>query len=171
MDWPNLAAPWRLDYIKSVAQKPAGCFICDAWATPEQDQAKFVIARNEVGMIMMNRYPYTNGSVMIVPGRHVGDLVDLASSERSQLMEMVVTAQRMIAAVLNPQGMNIGMNIGRIAGAGVPGHLHIHVVPRWGGDTNFMHVIGGVQVNPQAIDDVYGAFRAAMPMIAVEDQP
>jgi ATP adenylyltransferase len=168
MEWPNLWAPWRLDYIRSSGDKPAGCFICDAWANPDLDERHYVIGRDEHGLVMLNRYPYTNGHVLIVPGEHVGDLIDLPAAKRAALMELVVTAERVIQATLNPQGMNIGANIGRSAGAGVPGHVHIHVVPRWGGDTSFMHVVGQVRVNPQALDDVYREFRSAWAKLAAE---
>ena len=155
MEWPNLWAPWRIGYIKRVDDGPPRCFICDALSQPGADEENLVVFRAEHGLAMLNRYPYTNGHLLVVPREHAGDLTDLPSDRRIGLMEMIVQAERLIQTVLNPQGLNIGINIGRSAGAGVPGHVHVHLVPRWGGDTNFMHVVGQVQVNPQALEEVY----------------
>ena len=165
MEWPNLWAPWRIDYIRKVDDKPPRCFICDALEGTDREPDNLVVFRNEHGLAMLNRYPYTNGHLLVVPREHVGDLTDLSPTRRVGLMELVVAAERVIQVVLNPQGLNIGINIGRSAGAGVPGHVHVHLVPRWGGDTNFMHVVGQVQVNPQALEQVYREMRDAAPRV------
>lgn len=165
MNWPNLWAPWRIDYIRRLPEEKANepaCFLCDAWEKTDADADHLVLHREEAGMVLLNRYPYTNGHLMVVPGRHVGDMADLEAGERGRLMEMIVLAERLIRRVLDPQGINVGINIGRAAGAGLPGHVHVHVVPRWGGDTNFMHVIGQVRVSPQAIEQVYEEMAAAL---------
>ena len=162
MEWPNLWAPWRIDYIKRVDDgKSPTCFICDALKDTDRDEQSLVVFRNEHGLVMLNRYPYTNGHLMVVPAEHAGDLTDLSTERRTGLMEMIVQAERLIHTVFNPQGLNIGVNVGRSAGAGLPGHVHVHIVPRWGGDTNFMHVVGQVQVNPQALEEVYREMRKA----------
>lgn len=166
MEWQSIWAPWRIDYIRRVkdeAQPP--CFLCAAWEAPAEDADRLVLHRTDVGLIVMNRYPYTNGHLMAVPGEHVSDLIDLDAHRRAALMELTTLAERLIQATLNPQGINIGMNIGRAAGAGLPGHLHVHLVPRWGGDTNFMHVVGGVRVQPQATEQVYEEMTAALPKV------
>lgn len=160
MNWPNIWAPWRMDYIKGLdddAPAPA-CFLCDAWAKPQADADTLVVHRTATGMIIMNRYPYTNGHVMVALGEHLPDLPDMTAEQRVELMELTNLAERMIHTAMNPQGINIGINIGRCAGAGLPGHLHVHLVPRWGGDTNFMQVVGGVRVQPQAIEVVHREF-------------
>ena len=166
MEWPNLSAPWRIDYIRRKPDpgEPA-CFLCEAWERREEDAERLVLHREEAGMIIMNRYPYTNGHLMVVPGEHAADLADLAAGRRAALMELIVLAERLIRATLDPQGVNIGVNVGRAAGAGLPGHVHAHLVPRWGGDTNFMHVVGQVRVTPQSLEQVYGEMAAALPKV------
>jgi len=154
--WPNIWAPWRIDYIKGLKDDNApACFLCDAWDRPADDGELFVLHRTDVGMIIMNRYPYTNGHLMVAPGEHLSDLPEMTAEQRAELMELTTLAERTIQTTLNPQGVNIGINVGRCAGAGLPGHLHVHLVPRWGGDTNFMHVIGGVRVKPQSLEHAY----------------
>jgi ATP adenylyltransferase len=163
MDWPNLWAPWRNDYVKSIPpESEVKCFLCAAWQNPAEDAHRLVIHREEAGLILMNRYPYTTGHLLVIPADHLGDLLDLTPPQRAALMELTAMAERLIRAVLNPQGINIGINIGRCAGAGLPGHLHVHLVPRWGGDTNFMHVVGQVRVIPQAMEQVYAEFKAGI---------
>jgi len=171
MTWPNLWAPWRIDYIRAASDDcegggdPSGSFIADAFEHPDQDAERLVLYRDAVGLIMMNRYPYTNGHLMVAPGRAVPDLTDLPPADRARLMELIVIAERLIQVVMNPQGINIGVNVGRAAGAGLPGHVHVHLVPRWAGDTNFMHVVGQVRVIPQAMQEIYDEFRAALPNV------
>lgn len=143
-------------------------FIREAYEKPEEDRDRLVLYREDAGLIMMNRYPYTGGHLMVAPGQEVADLADIPAAQRARLMEMVVIAERLIQRVLNPQGINIGVNIGRSAGAGLPNHVHIHLVPRWGGDTNFMHVVGNVRVIPQALDELYDELKAALPSVLDE---
>ncbi len=134
---------------------PGGCFLCDAAACrapgPEATQ-RLVLLRSDKGVVLLNRYPYTNGHLLVACGEHLGDINALTRSQRAGLMELTALAQRLIETALNPQGFNIGINQGRCAGAGIPGHLHVHVVPRWGGDTNFMQVFGQVRVIPEALE-------------------
>lgn len=154
-----LWAPWRLDYIRNVSDGPEGCFLCELAKSPEKDAEHFVLARTATSMLLMNRYPYMNGHLLVAPYRHTPELEQLTTEERSTMMELVVHGQKLISGAMHPQGFNIGMNIGRCAGAGVPGHVHMHIVPRWGGDVNFMSVVGHVRIIPQALDDAYRALK------------
>ena len=159
-------APWRLEYVTNLVDtKPGECFLCQAWTRPDEDEQRLVIHRNEHGMIVLNRYPYTNGHVMVALGAHLPDFDRIGADERHAMMDLTVLAERLIRVVLNPQGINIGVNLGRCAGAGLPGHLHLHVVPRWGGDTNFMEVVGGVRVIPQALEQIQHELTAALPKV------
>ena len=150
-----LWAPWRLDYIRSVSGDGKNCFLCDLALAPQLDQRNLVVARTPDCMLLMNRYPYVNGHLLIAPYRHVPDLTELSPGQRTALMELTTHAQKILQSAMNPQGFNIGINIGRCAGAGVVGHVHIHVVPRWSGDINFMTVVGQVRVIPQALEQAY----------------
>ncbi len=150
-----LWAPWRLDYIRAVACGNGGCFLCRYAAAPELDAANLVIARSAGGMLVMNKFPYVNGHLLVAPYRHAADLCDLTAAERAEMMELAAHSQRLLMGTMNPQGYNIGVNQGRCAGAGLPGHVHMHVVPRWNGDVNFMSVVGQVRVIPQALEQAY----------------
>lgn len=164
----NLWAPWRIDYIRGLdpTQRPprAGCFLCDAMGelTEAQRDERFVLLRDQRGLLMMNRYPYTNGHLLVAPTEHAPDLSDLTAEQRAGLMDLAELGDRLIRRALNAQGINMGMNLGRCAGAGVPGHLHMHLVPRWEGDVNFMDVVGQVRVIPQALDDCFAALKEAL---------
>lgn len=174
----NLWAPWRMQYIRGLGDKPdaktsggtsgGGSFLADYWATPEDDARNMVLHRSAHAMILLNRYPYTNGHLMVAPGRAVADLPMLSREERADMMELIVLAERLLTAAMNPQGVNIGINIGKCAGAGLPGHLHVHLVPRWAGDTNFMSVIGSVRVVPQALEEVYEELAGVLPRVLGE---
>ena len=142
-----------------------GCFLCDAARadqTDEQRREHLVLLRDERGVLMMNRYPYTNGHLLAAPLEHCGDLSDLSAEQRAELMELTELGHRLLVEAVNPQGVNIGMNIGRCAGAGVPGHVHMHIVPRWHGDVNFVDIVGGVRVIPQAMEESYGMLADAL---------
>lgn len=157
----NLWAPWRMEYIKTVCDGPSECFMCAAAKTPERDEANLVIARGQHVLLMLNRYPYVNGHLLVAPYRHVPQLGDLDAAERAEIMEMLVHGQAVLTAAMNPQGFNMGLNLGRCAGAGVPGHVHAHIVPRWNGDVNFMSVVGQVRIIPQALEAAYAQLRGA----------
>ena len=157
-----LFAPWRLDYIKSVADGPADCFLCTAAKNPEQDESRLVLARTPLCLLMLNKYPYANGHLMAAPYRHVPTPVECTPEERAQIMELMTLGQEALALAMNPQGFNMGLNIGRCAGAGVPGHIHGHVVPRWNGDINFISIIGNVRIIPQAVEQAYRQLREAI---------
>lgn len=171
MDWNSLWAPWRIDYIRSTLdEKRPGCFLCEAWKRTDEDNKSYVVHRGEHAFIILNRYPYNNGHLMVATAEHLPDLMDLNADQRREVMDMTVLAERLIKTIFNPQGINIGMNIGQSAGAGLPGHLHVHLVPRWGGDTNFMHVVGQVRVIPQALEEVYAELKAVLPKLISTEQ-
>lgn len=161
-----LHAPWRIDYIRDASRRhDSACFLCEAVADPQEDARRLVLHRDAHGIIIMNRYPYTNGHLMVAPLEHADDLPTLTADGRTGLMELITLGERLIHAALNPQGVNIGMNIGRAAGAGLPGHLHAHLVPRWGGDVNFMDAVGQVRIIPQAIEQLYDELVATLPKV------
>jgi ATP adenylyltransferase len=147
----RLWAPWRMEYLMS--ESPGGCIFCDR--PPEDDESNFVLHRAQHSFIMLNAYPYNNGHVLVAPYRHVPTLSDLPQAERADLMEEVAHGERILSRAYSPQGMNVGVNIGHCAGAGVPGHVHLHIVPRWEGDTNFMPVIGETRVLPESLGETY----------------
>jgi ATP adenylyltransferase len=154
----NLYAPWRMDYIRSL-DKPSGdaCFVCTAAAASDAATRRqcLVLWSTPHSVILMNRYPYTNGHLLIAPRAHKAELEELTPEELLDLHTQTVLAAGLLRRAVSAQGFNIGINIGRCAGAGLPGHLHQHIVPRWNGDTNFMHVIGETQIVPQAMSQLY----------------
>lgn len=149
----RLWAPWRMEYITAASQKEGeGCFLCiDAG----KDEASLVVERTDKAFVVMNRYPYSNGHLMIVPVRHVGSLEELSDEELLQMMRLVKKAVSMLGKTLNTNGLNIGINLGKAAGAGLEEHVHIHVVPRWFGDTNFMPVLSDTRVISEHLLETY----------------
>ncbi|HWP34399.1 MAG TPA: HIT domain-containing protein [Thermodesulfobacteriota bacterium] len=160
----RLWAPWRMEYVGG-AHDAGGCLFCDALA--DADAAKrLVLWRGPLAFVMLNRYPYAHGHLMIAPVTHVADPAGLTPAEGQELMRLVGECTRRLTEAMAPHGFNVGMNLGRVAGAGVEGHLHLHVVPRWNGDTNFMPVLADVRVMPQHLADTYAALAprfAALP--------
>jgi ATP adenylyltransferase len=141
--------------------KPSGCFICDAVnAKPSEDDKHYVLARTEHGIALMNIYPYNNGHLMVAPDQHVAQLEELAPPVAGDLMALTQRALRVLKSVLSPEGFNVGINLGKVAGAGLADHLHQHVVPRWGGDTNFMPVLSDVKVLSEHLKASYLEIRA-----------
>jgi len=155
---PNLWAPWRMEYIRSLAPEVTdqGCFLCRYWSDPASDQANHVLWRRSSSLVVMNRFPYTNGHLIVSHAEHKSDLAELTDDELSEMTRTIRDGVELLRATLRPQGFNIGYNMGYCAGAGLPGHLHAHVVPRWSGDTNFMAVIGDARVVPDSLDALYG---------------
>ena len=145
----RLIRPWRMDYVSGP--KEERCFICAAIDSTD-DAANLVVARRPHALAILNRYPYNSGHVMVAPLRHVAALGDLTSDERLGIMDLVTETVGVLDEEMHPEGFNVGINLGRPAGAGVPGHLHVHVVPRWIGDTNFMPVVGETMVLPEALE-------------------
>ncbi len=158
----SLYAPWRLDYIKTVSDGPASCFLCEAAKNPDNDAPNLVLARTPLCLLMLNKYPYVNGHLLAAPYRHAPTLVECSPEERAQLMDLIALGQQALALAMNPQGYNIGFNVGKCAGAGVPGHIHAHLVPRWNGDINFITILGNVRIIPQAIDQAYAQLKSAI---------
>src|SRR5213596_4115975 len=154
----TLWAPWRVEYFER--EKPNANFLEEA-ARASDDAAHLVITRRKNAFLMMNRYPYTVGHLMAVPYRKVGELSALGENEVVELWNLVVHAQALLRAAVKAQGFNIALNLGECAGAGVPDHLHIHIVPRWSGDTNFMPIIGGVRVLSDGLGALYQKFMEA----------
>ena len=153
----NLWAPWRMDYIRSLDHEAEedGCFLCRYWQQPDNDREHHVLWRTADTFAVMNRFPYTNGHLLIAHAQHKGDLVDLSEEELAEMTRTIRDAVTVLRKVLKPHGMNIGYNLGRCAGAGLPDHLHAHIVPRWSGDTNFMAIIGNSRVIPDALDTLW----------------
>ncbi len=148
-----LWAPWRMEYILSD-QKEGGCIFCPG-EDRNQDQARLILYVGPLTMVIMNRFPYINGHLLVAPVRHVSALEDLNGGEMLDLITMVRRSIAILKEVMGPEGFNVGLNLGRVAGAGVEEHLHFHIVPRWGGDTNFMAVFGDVRVIPEHIEQTY----------------
>ena len=149
----RLWSPWRLAYVSgSSAGQPKGCVFCEAQRDLEA-QGSLVLARGAACFVILNLYPYNNGHLMVVPNRHVARLADAAPEELGELMRLTQVSEMVLTEAYQPQGLNVGMNLGRSAGAGIADHMHIHVVPRWTGDTNFMSVVGEVRVLPEDMED------------------
>lgn len=148
----SLWAPWRVEYFEKPL--PSSDFLDEAARTTD-DAAHLVVARRKTAFLIMNRYPYVPGHLMAVPYKKTAELADLGEQERLELWELAILAQERLRAAIKAQGFNIGFNLGRCAGAGVPDHLHLHIVPRWEGDTNFMPVLGGTKVFPEALEHLY----------------
>ena len=153
----NLWSPWRSKYIESLKdedkKKPRECFFCDAYSKTENSRELLVVARSQNCFVMMNKFPYNNGHLLIAPNLHLAELEDLSEEVLAEIMFVIRKAKKVLEKVFVPHGFNIGLNLGRVAGAGVPGHLHFHIVPRWNGDTNFMPVLSEVKVISQSLED------------------
>ena len=156
-----LWAPWRIEYIENCHQNTGGCIFCEKPAE-NNDKENLILHRASDTFIIMNRYPYNNGHLMIVPFRHTFELKSLSENERMEMFQLLELSQRVLTDVMKPQGFNIGMNLGQIAGAGIADHLHFHIVPRWGGDTNFMPVIGNTKVISEALEETWKKLKNAI---------
>lgn len=168
MKHEQIWAPWRLDYILGIDKEhepnkgdleilPGGdpeCFICQGVAD-SNDRARYVVRRGHLTITILNRYPYNNGHLLVAPVTHRANLSDLSHEEQLELALEVTLIVDLLEKVIQPQGFNVGLNLGRVAGAGLPGHLHWHVVPRWNGDTNFMATLASVKVIPQSLDALW----------------
>jgi ATP adenylyltransferase len=173
----RLWAPWRLDYIAPLKQRSADapptpapallpgadrdCFLCRC-AVSDTQRADLVIHRDPHVLTMLNRYPYNNGHLLIAPRAHIGQLTKLTDDQQLHLIRALGTMTQLLERLMQPEGFNIGLNLGQVAGAGVPGHLHWHVVPRWGGDTNFMATLAGARVIPQALESAWDLLTGAL---------
>lgn len=161
-----LWAPWRMKYIEyTKIEKSRGCFICEAVRSSNPEE-KLVVHRTESVVVLMNRYPYNTGHLLIAPARHVAEFAQLRDSELFELAAILRDSLEWLRKALSPDGFNIGVNIGRVAGAGLEDHLHIHVVPRWNGDTNFMPIVANTKVIPEALVDTHRKITAAKNQLA-----
>jgi len=145
-------APWRIEYIQM--EKPEGCILCDK---PKQnnDEPNYILYRGENNFVILNAYPYNPGHLMIAPYRHIASLEELTDEELKEHFEIVRRSTKILREVFNPGGFNLGINLGKVAGAGIDDHFHTHIVPRWQGDTNFTPVIANVRVLPEALSETY----------------
>jgi ATP adenylyltransferase len=139
-----------MNYIRCL-DKTSECFLCDYLKTPENDDENLVLWRTDMSIVVLNRFPYNNGHLLIAPARHIGDLEQTTEAELLELTKLIRETQKALSHTIEPHGFNVGMNFGRCAGAGLPEHMHIHVVPRWNGDTNYMHVCGDTDVISQSM--------------------
>jgi ATP adenylyltransferase len=149
----TLLTPWRFAYISEYELVPEGCFFCSATEHPE-DPERLVVAVAEHHIVMVNRYPYTNGHLMVAPLIHLASPADSTMEAVEEFWPLVLNCQRVLERAYDPDGFNMGMNLGNAAGAGVPGHYHFHIVPRWSGDTNFMSVVAGTRLVPEEPEQV-----------------
>jgi ATP adenylyltransferase len=159
-----LWAPWRIPYLRKIT-KPGNadaCFFCDYVPTPKKDRKNLVVRRGKTCFVVLNRFPYTGGHLLVAPYAHKGELPLLTTEEQLEIFEHLKEMKAALERLMHPQGFNIGLNIGRAAGAGVPGHLHFHLVPRWNGDHNFMTTIAQVKVIPQALEELHGELQKAL---------
>ena len=150
----RLWAPWREAYITKLTTKQTSCVFCRILAA-HKDKRHLIFIREPHAYAVLNIYPYSNGHCLIVPNRHVADISNLSQKEYVQLMELLRETKDLLQTVLGPHGFNVGVNLGRIAGAGIPGHVHFHIVPRWEGDHNFMPVTASTKVISQSLSVVY----------------
>lgn len=139
-------APWRMEYL--VSEKPDGCVFCRCSVRCDE----YIVFEGKTCFVMLNKYPYVGGHLMIIPQRHLGDISELSEAERKELFDLLDLSVKVLNDAMKPHGFNVGMNLGKAAGAGVEEHVHLHVIPRWEGDTNFMSVVGRVRVIPEDLE-------------------
>ena len=149
-------APWRMEYI--LSEKKSGCIFCEKFQAGE-DKKNYILFRDTLGFVMLNIFPYNNGHLMVSPYRHVSEMDELSGEESAQLMDLVRKSLSSLRKAVKPDGYNVGMNIGSVAGAGIADHLHIHIVPRWLGDTNFMPILAETKVLPQHLNHTFEILR------------
>jgi ATP adenylyltransferase len=159
----RLWAGWRSEYIETTAGNTESCVFCNILSSGESDEALYVVRREADCLAILNVYPYTNGHMMVMPTRHVAELEDVTPVEAADLWALLADSVRALKAAYTPQGMNVGVNLGRVAGAGVPGHFHLHVMPRWNGDTNFMTTVAETRVLSESLSATYDRVKAAWP--------
>jgi ATP adenylyltransferase len=157
----RLWAPWRMNYIRQANEvEDEECFICKA-IEHTSDRNNLVVAEFSHVIILLNKYPYNNGHIMIAPKKHLSNIKDMDNEIKLELMNCISISTNILEQVLNAEGFNIGINMGRVAGAGVPDHLHIHIVPRWNGDTNYMPIISDTKIISQSIEEAYTILKKA----------
>lgn len=154
----NLWAPWRIKYIRQL-DTDNECFICKYLANPQGDDENLVLWRTQKSVVILNRFPYNNGHLLIAPARHIAELEEADDSEMLEMIKLVRESQKALTAAIKPHGFNVGANFGRCAGAGLPGHLHMHIVPRWDGDTNFINVCSDTDVISQSLIELFDLLK------------
>ncbi len=156
MERKNLWAPWRMKYIQDLSKNlsQGDCFICRNLENPQDDDKNLVLWRTEKSIVILNRFPYNNGHLLIAPIRHIHNLDRATDEELLEMTKLVRESQKVLSLAIKPHGFNVGMNFGRCAGAGLPEHLHIHIVPRWDGDTNFINVCSDTDVISQSLTEL-----------------
>jgi ATP adenylyltransferase len=154
-----LWSPWRMKYIQSH-KKEEGCVFCKVQETPDNEE-NLIVFRGKFSYVIMNRFPYTSGHVLVIPCAHENNLEVLDAATRTEMMELATKTMRVLRGIYHPHGFNFGANIGSAAGAGIAPHVHLHIVPRWDGDTNFMSSLGETRVLPEALEETYRRVRAA----------
>jgi len=157
----KLWAPWRAVYITKGEEEKAECIFC-AKLSDSRDAENYVLVRRKLSFVLLNLYPYNNGHLLVAPNRHVADITELTPEESLGLFQLTQEMAGLLRRVMRPDGFNIGINLGRIAGAGYPSHFHIHVVPRWDGDTSFMPVVGNVKVISEGLAQTYSKLRKGL---------
>ena len=167
----NLWAPWRMEYIETLGGDDDGCFLCDIRDASADDERNLLIWRSPRTLAVLNRFPYTGGHTLIAPLVHAAELAEFDDATLLEMMAGVRDVQAALTEAIRPHGFNVGINLGRCAGAGLPGHLHIHVVPRWNGDTNFMSVFGDVRVIPVTLEKLAGQIRRAAEKLGLPNLP
>ena len=163
----NLWAPWRMAFIAPKTPPPQGCIFCTLPAE-HQDAEHHILYRGEHCFMMLNLYPYNNGHLMIAPYQHLGSIENLDGETLAEMMSQVQLALKALRAEMGPDGFNMGVNEGKVAGAGFADHVHYHIVPRWHGDTNFMPVVADIKVMPEHLDIVYAKLKARLEKILAE---
>ncbi|HEV3474237.1 MAG TPA: HIT domain-containing protein [Actinomycetota bacterium] len=158
----RLWAPWRMEYIGSASsEEEQGCIFCELPAK-DDDEATYILARQEHSFAILNKFPYNSGHLMVAPFRHVGNLEELKDDESLDMQKLLGRCVQALKEAMEPNGFNVGMNLGQVAGAGIPDHIHWHVVPRWSGDTNFMPLIGETKVLPELLRETYEKMRPGL---------
>jgi ATP adenylyltransferase len=155
----HIWAPWRIEYLQKAPE--GGCFLCQKPAE-NQDEESLILYRGRHNFVIMNTFPYNPGHLLVAPYRHASDLQVFSDDEAKEHFEIIRKTLTLLREVMDPTGFNIGVNLGRVAGAGVPDHIHTHIVPRWGGDTNFMPVVCDTKVLPEALAGTYRKLRARL---------
>ena len=150
----NLWAPWRMEYVRELDQEHE-CFLCNYRDSGAEDKKNLVLWRSEHCIVVFNRFPYSNGHLLIAPNRHIADYSQANDQELLEFNKLIRDCSVVLNETISPHGMNVGVNLGRCAGAGLPDHLHIHIVPRWNGDTNFMAVCSDIRVISQGLAELY----------------
>jgi ATP adenylyltransferase len=156
----QLFAPWRMEFIRQAGEEAPGCFFCRYLEEPQRDGENFVLARGAHCFVLLNRYPYNPGHLMIAPKRHCGDFTALSAEELGEMMALAQRAVGALKALAQPHGFNLGFNLERAGGAGVVDHVHLHLLPRWIGDTNFMPAIADTKVLPESLEETYRGLLA-----------